>query len=136
MLTIRLKRTSEIFERGKKKVKFLRDISKFQFVGASVPQGELWKVSNIAKGLLSHHWGQLYQEIISQEQKIEPSDLPSLIPTLPNEMITPANFVIVQRVLQLPFELDVTFLSHSEVGVEKKRERSQRTLSCPALGKD
>ncbi|KAF2073129.1 hypothetical protein CYY_005571 [Polysphondylium violaceum] len=90
-----------------------RDLSRFHYYGVSRHDKENY---DIVGSIFSQETKQFlqpsFEEWIGLKKSTTKSKVPPFIPTLPNQLNDNSNIVIVQRVLTVPFDIEITFISH------------------------
>eukprot|EP01133_Synstelium_polycarpum_P014239 gene14239-16801_t len=90
------------------------DVSKWQYYGISRFDEDNWDVvSSIFDESTKRHIQTYYGEWIENTKGGNPKQKPTFIPTLPNIIKPNTNTMVIQRVLKAPFEIEITFVAHS-----------------------
>ncbi|RIA87932.1 Glycoside Hydrolase Family 63 protein [Glomus cerebriforme] len=84
------------------------DLSKFQYLGHLVPDGDVWR----ARELLQNYFIRKYEKL-SYESEDKTLPPPQYLFSLYNEVKDNSNFFVFQKMLEGPFQFDIIFQSES-----------------------
>lgn len=76
-----------------------------------VPGGDVWKAKELTLGYVRAQHQTLFNQAMKTQQNLakksnNPIIVPILIPTLPNTVDKKANIAILQKIVELPFEVN------------------------------
>jgi len=109
-----------------RKFRNLPDLEKFHFLGSQLNKEELWKVKDHTLNSLRKHHHKVISEVMRAKSKTEKNeDSPLFIPTLSNLVEEQSNIYVVQRILKVPFEIDIVLLSYSAFDIKNNKEFSK-----------
>ncbi|KAG2393859.1 hypothetical protein C9374_003623 [Naegleria lovaniensis] len=100
------------------------DHNNFYFYGVKKNPGDVWKIHQDVKQMLSHQMMTSMNSIQEkfQEQQMKGQNVgtspwdttPFPIATLPNTIDDDSNVLVIQKIVRSPFDLNVVFLSHEQ----------------------
>ena len=85
-------------------IKDIPDLSRFHFMGIEIEEKDQWKFGDMIKQELMNSLQKIYQNYQKLE-KPDPSIIPNIIPTLPNNYKPNSNSFAFYRAYDSPFEV-------------------------------
>jgi len=127
--------TSPSNSKSQFKIKQLADLKKTHFFGYSSSTHDMWNVKQKIQPILLQDRQRIFSQYLTLHQK-DSTQKPSpflFLPTLPNSVKKDSNVVVIQRIVKLPFEVDMAFLPHKATrNVESSK--ADRTKKSTSLG--
>lgn len=89
------------------------DLKYTYYLSVNSPHEDIWKVKDLVKSELREDSTETFMKLLKSRKGKGDVKFPIIIPTLPNTYEKGDNLYIFQKVLQLPFALDIVFVSNS-----------------------
>lgn len=116
-------------------MKEVADLKKTHFYGYHVATEDVWDVKQAVHPILLQGRQNLFSQYRRLQEKDGLQERPSpflFVPTLPNTVSKNSNVIVIQRVLTLPFEIDLVFVSHSAHPQAAIKSKSKKGAAAAA----
>lgn len=83
----------------------------FNYLGAKLPPSDVWKIKDVTQQLYIKDFREKYSEQLKHVTSPEKHEMKPIFAKLPNQMEEKANVFVIQKIVKVPFQLDIAFLS-------------------------